>query len=146
MLGQGVVRREGVVLLLIFALTLADNTDPPFAILQVAIGSATAPASQTLFAQASTFGGYLPATPAGPGLLLRVAEDTSDTWGFACGAVTPPSGGVPFAVLASRGNCSFAAKALSAQLAGASLLAAHRGSDCWRASWSPRWLPLCSVC
>ena len=102
----------------------SDGSDGrlPYAYLEVEQGSAS-----IIYAQVSLFGGMLPSgSPTGPSLRVVLADGV---WGMGCRDFLPPSMSStgPFALLATRGNCSFAVKALAAQKAGASMLLIYDG-------------------
>jgi signal peptide peptidase-like protein 2B len=73
------------------------------------------------FGQVASFGPPLPTSTSG----LRVVLATDSPWAFACSPLSRLT--YPHALLASRGNCSFAQKAASAAASGASLLIVFDG-------------------
>ena len=119
--------RTSALLLLFCALRVVggqDNLLPPYATLSLSLdGGATFPTSS--LAQVATFGGSLDAAAAAAprGLSLLLAPDA-----FGCAAL-PAAPPLPpnTALLASRGNCSFTAKAAAAQAAGAAALLVYDG-------------------
>ena len=111
-----------LLLLITAAATLAQpsNLLPPYATVALSTdgGASYKPFS---LAQVASFGG--PLSQLSQGLGVRLADD--GPFPFACG----PLGPVPpnTAILASRGNCSFSAKAAAAQAAGAAALLLYDG-------------------
>ena len=99
----------------------SSNLLPPFGSLSVSTDSG-ASFSFSSYIQVASFGGSLALGEQFPrGLAVRPAADSGSTARpFACQPLAPLPPGT--AVLASRGNCSFAQKALAAQEAGAAAL------------------------
>ena len=117
-------------LFILSARSSSDDGSLPIAFLDVTTSSSSTSNHfpSRIFAQVSSFGAMLPVgTPEGAPLRVIVASG-DDGWGLGCSSFTPSlPNSSPFAILASRGNCSFTSKALAAQKSGASMLLVYDG-------------------